>query len=142
MPCLNISTNVSLESVDTSAVLSETTKAVAKIIGKPESVCGHLPSPIGTSWYCPRGGSQWTHQHGNTILRLTQDVTSDMPPWIGHDNCSTPPRAAQSNSSPKARNGAAQHRPIRTDRRPARGTRLSPEGSAAADQSCMADPRA
>ncbi|KAJ8461066.1 hypothetical protein OPV22_033992 [Ensete ventricosum] len=37
MPCLNISTNVSLESVDPSAVLSETTKAVAKIIGKPES---------------------------------------------------------------------------------------------------------
>ncbi|RZR87065.1 hypothetical protein BHM03_00014381 [Ensete ventricosum] len=46
MPCLNISTNVSLESVDPSAVLSETTKAVAKIIGKPESVCGHLPSPF------------------------------------------------------------------------------------------------
>ncbi|CAL9127852.1 unnamed protein product [Musa textilis] len=51
MPCLNISTNVSLESVDTSAVLSETTKAVAKIIGKPESVCGRLPSPIVSDSY-------------------------------------------------------------------------------------------
>ncbi|KAG9441887.1 hypothetical protein H6P81_017741 [Aristolochia fimbriata] len=37
MPCLNISTNVSLDGVDTSAILSEATKSVAKIIGKPEA---------------------------------------------------------------------------------------------------------
>ncbi|CAM8971514.1 unnamed protein product [Rhodiola kirilowii] len=37
MPCLNISTNVNLESVDTSSILSEATTAVANIIGKPEA---------------------------------------------------------------------------------------------------------
>lgn len=38
MPCLNISTNVSLDGIDTSSILAEATKNVAKIIGKPESV--------------------------------------------------------------------------------------------------------
>ena len=38
MPCLNISTNVSLEGVDTSSILSEATSSIAKLIGKPESV--------------------------------------------------------------------------------------------------------
>nr|DAD28133.1 TPA_asm: hypothetical protein HUJ06_029601 [Nelumbo nucifera] len=37
MPCLNLSTNVSLDGVDTSSILSEATKTVAKIIGKPEA---------------------------------------------------------------------------------------------------------
>ncbi|XP_073154802.1 uncharacterized protein [Henckelia pumila] len=37
MPCLNLSTNVSLEGVDTSTILSEATSTVAKIIGKPEA---------------------------------------------------------------------------------------------------------
>ncbi|WMV51815.1 hypothetical protein MTR67_045200 [Solanum verrucosum] len=37
MPCLNISTNVNLEGVDTSSVLSEATSTVAKLIGKPEA---------------------------------------------------------------------------------------------------------
>ncbi|KAK4755446.1 hypothetical protein SAY87_009203 [Trapa incisa] len=37
MPCLNISTNVHLDGVDTSAILSEATSSVAKIIGKPEA---------------------------------------------------------------------------------------------------------
>ncbi|XP_074270728.1 uncharacterized protein LOC141594621 isoform X1 [Silene latifolia] len=35
MPCLNISTNVNLEGVDTSAILSEATSSIATIIGKP-----------------------------------------------------------------------------------------------------------
>ena len=38
MPCLNLSTNVSLDGIDTSSILSEATSAVAKIIGKPEAV--------------------------------------------------------------------------------------------------------
>ncbi|KAK4432243.1 Macrophage migration inhibitory factor [Sesamum alatum] len=38
MPCLNLSTNVSLEGVDTSSILSEASSTVAKIIGKPEAV--------------------------------------------------------------------------------------------------------
>ncbi|XP_057983345.1 uncharacterized protein LOC131168128 isoform X1 [Malania oleifera] len=37
MPCLNISTNVTLEGVDSSSILSEATSTVAKIIGKPEN---------------------------------------------------------------------------------------------------------
>lgn len=37
MPCLNISTNVNLEGIDTSSVLSEATSIVAKLIGKPEA---------------------------------------------------------------------------------------------------------
>lgn len=38
MPCLNISTNVKLDGVDTSSILSEATSTVANIIGKPEAV--------------------------------------------------------------------------------------------------------
>ncbi|XP_058208576.1 uncharacterized protein LOC131321700 [Rhododendron vialii] len=37
MPCLDISTNVSLDGVDTDSIFSEATKAVATIIGKPET---------------------------------------------------------------------------------------------------------
>ncbi|KAK6932956.1 Macrophage migration inhibitory factor [Dillenia turbinata] len=37
MPCLNISTNVSLDGVDTSSILSEATSTVAQLIGKPEA---------------------------------------------------------------------------------------------------------
>ncbi|XP_028764505.1 macrophage migration inhibitory factor homolog [Neltuma alba] len=37
MPCLNLSTNVSLDGVDTSAILSEATSSLAKLIGKPEA---------------------------------------------------------------------------------------------------------
>ncbi|KAL8206054.1 hypothetical protein R6Q57_009605 [Mikania cordata] len=37
MPCLNLSTNVNLDGVDTSSILSEATSTVAKLIGKPEA---------------------------------------------------------------------------------------------------------
>ncbi|CAN6344170.1 unnamed protein product [Urochloa humidicola] len=37
MPCLNVSTNVNLEGIDTSAILAEASKSVANIIGKPEA---------------------------------------------------------------------------------------------------------
>uniref|UniRef100_A0A0D9XW21 Protein DETOXIFICATION n=1 Tax=Leersia perrieri TaxID=77586 RepID=A0A0D9XW21_9ORYZ len=37
MPCLNVSTNVNLDGVDTSAVLADASKTVADIIGKPEN---------------------------------------------------------------------------------------------------------
>uniref|UniRef100_A0ACD5Y3U8 Uncharacterized protein n=2 Tax=Avena sativa TaxID=4498 RepID=A0ACD5Y3U8_AVESA len=37
MPCLNVSTNVNLEGVDTSAVLAEASSTVASVIGKPEA---------------------------------------------------------------------------------------------------------
>lgn len=38
MPCLNISTNVNLDGVDTSAILSDATSSVADLIGKPKAV--------------------------------------------------------------------------------------------------------
>jgi hypothetical protein len=47
MPCLNVSTNVNLEGVDTSAILAEASKSVADIIGKPEAVSIRLPLPPG-----------------------------------------------------------------------------------------------
>ncbi|KAL2337676.1 hypothetical protein Fmac_012122 [Flemingia macrophylla] len=37
MPFLNITTNVPLDGVDTSSILSEATSSVASIIGKPEA---------------------------------------------------------------------------------------------------------
>ncbi|KAL2330666.1 hypothetical protein Fmac_018247 [Flemingia macrophylla] len=37
MPCLNLSTNVNLDGIDTSSILSEATSTVAQIIGKPEA---------------------------------------------------------------------------------------------------------
>ncbi|XP_027336812.1 macrophage migration inhibitory factor homolog isoform X2 [Abrus precatorius] len=37
MPCLNLTTNVSLDGVDTSSILSEATSSVAAIICKPEA---------------------------------------------------------------------------------------------------------
>ncbi|KVI11194.1 macrophage migration inhibitory factor homolog [Cynara cardunculus var. scolymus] len=36
MPCVQISTNVCLDGVDTDSIFSEATKAVAEIIGRPE----------------------------------------------------------------------------------------------------------
>jgi len=39
MPCLNVTTNVSLDGVDTSSILSEATTTVANLVGKPEAVC-------------------------------------------------------------------------------------------------------
>ncbi|KAB5552212.1 hypothetical protein DKX38_009523 [Salix brachista] len=49
MPALIISTNVSLDGVDTSSILSEATSEVAKIIGKPANM---RPGLI--SWWGPR----------------------------------------------------------------------------------------
>ncbi|GAA0158021.1 decarboxylase [Lithospermum erythrorhizon] len=37
MPCLNLSTNVNVEGVDTSSILSDATSTVAKLIGKPQA---------------------------------------------------------------------------------------------------------
>lgn len=54
MPCLNISTNVSLDGVDTSSILSEATSSVAKIIGKPENVFSL--SPLDLNLIHPRLG--------------------------------------------------------------------------------------
>ncbi|CAI9758867.1 unnamed protein product [Fraxinus pennsylvanica] len=36
MPCLDISTNVNLDGINTDSIFSELTKAVSQIIGKPE----------------------------------------------------------------------------------------------------------
>ncbi|KAK0598664.1 hypothetical protein LWI29_036801 [Acer saccharum] len=37
MPCLDLSTNVNLDGVDTSSILSEAISTVASIMGKPEA---------------------------------------------------------------------------------------------------------
>ncbi|XP_052176974.1 uncharacterized protein LOC127791178 isoform X2 [Diospyros lotus] len=52
MPCLNLSTNISLDGVDTSSILKEATSTVAKIIGKPEAYVmivlkGSIPMSFG-----------------------------------------------------------------------------------------------
>ncbi|XP_022746532.1 macrophage migration inhibitory factor homolog [Durio zibethinus] len=52
MPCLNLSTNVNLDGVDTSSILSEATSSVAKLIGKPEDYVmivlkGSVPTSFG-----------------------------------------------------------------------------------------------
>ena len=61
MPCLNVSTNVNLEGVDTSAILGEASTAVANIIGKPEAVslsrlslslCPFLSLPLAIHCLC------------------------------------------------------------------------------------------
>lgn len=49
MPCLNLSTNVNLDGVDTSSILSEATSTVASIIGKPEAVRWLPHSPFNVS---------------------------------------------------------------------------------------------
>ncbi|KAJ6804877.1 putative macrophage migration inhibitory factor-like protein isoform X1 [Iris pallida] len=54
MPCLNLSTNVNLDGVDTSAILADATKTVAKLIGKPEAYVmivlkGSVPIAFGGS---------------------------------------------------------------------------------------------
>ena len=52
MPMLNVTTNVNLDSVDTSAILSEASSTVAKILGKPDSYAmivlkGSVPMSFG-----------------------------------------------------------------------------------------------
>ncbi|PSS23853.1 Macrophage migration inhibitory factor like [Actinidia chinensis var. chinensis] len=37
MPCLNLSTNVNVDGVDTSSILKEATSVVAQLVGKPEA---------------------------------------------------------------------------------------------------------
>ncbi|KAE8686921.1 macrophage migration inhibitory factor-like protein isoform X2 [Hibiscus syriacus] len=54
MPCLNISTNVKLDGVDTSSILSEATSTAANLIGKSEAYVmivlkGSVPMSFGGS---------------------------------------------------------------------------------------------
>ncbi|GFQ08833.1 macrophage migration inhibitory factor homolog, partial [Phtheirospermum japonicum] len=77
MPCLNLSTNVSLEGVDTSAILSEASSAVAKIIGKPEAYVmivlkGSVPIAF--------GGTEQPAAYGElvSIGGLTSDVNKKL----------------------------------------------------------------
>ncbi|WOK96683.1 macrophage migration inhibitory factor [Canna indica] len=77
MPCLNISTNVNLEGVDTSAILSEASKAVSNIIGKPEAyVMVVLKGSIPISF----GGTQQPAAYGElvSIGGLNPDVNKKL----------------------------------------------------------------
>ncbi|KAL7598649.1 hypothetical protein Lser_V15G25792 [Lactuca serriola] len=54
MPCLRLSTNVSLEGVDTSAILSEATSTIANLLSKPKAYVlielkGSVPMAFGGS---------------------------------------------------------------------------------------------
>ncbi|XP_051130730.1 uncharacterized protein LOC127251167 isoform X2 [Andrographis paniculata] len=77
MPCLNLSTNVNLEGVDTSAILSEASSSVAKIIGKPEAYVmvllkGSVPMAF--------GGTEEPAAYGEllSIGGLTPDVNKKL----------------------------------------------------------------
>ncbi|XP_042401100.1 macrophage migration inhibitory factor homolog [Zingiber officinale] len=77
MPCLNLFTNVRLEEVDTSTVLSETTKAISDIIGKPETyVMVVLKGSIPISF----GGTQQPAAYGElvSIGGLNSDVNKKL----------------------------------------------------------------
>ncbi|KAJ0979287.1 hypothetical protein J5N97_014761 [Dioscorea zingiberensis] len=77
MPCLNVSTNVSLEGIDTSSILSEATKTVAKLIGKPEAyVMIVLKGSVPMSF----GGTQDPAAYGElvSIGGLTPDVNKKL----------------------------------------------------------------
>ncbi|CAI9768401.1 unnamed protein product [Fraxinus pennsylvanica] len=77
MPCLNLSTNVSLEGVDTSTILSEATSTVAKLIGKPEAYVmvvlkGSIPMAF--------GGTEQPTAHGElaSIGGLNPDINKKL----------------------------------------------------------------
>nr|ABK23881.1 unknown [Picea sitchensis]ACN40205.1 unknown [Picea sitchensis] len=64
MPSLNISTNVPLEGLNTSEILSETSKSVAKIIGKPEAyVMVQLKGSVAISF----GGTEEPAAYGELV---------------------------------------------------------------------------
>ncbi|XP_043702947.1 macrophage migration inhibitory factor homolog isoform X1 [Telopea speciosissima] len=77
MPCLNLSTNVNVDEVDTSSILSEATKTVAKIIGKPEAyVMIVLKGSVPMSF----GGTQQPTAYGElvSIGGLNPDVNKKL----------------------------------------------------------------
>ncbi|GMN40446.1 hypothetical protein TIFTF001_009673 [Ficus carica] len=77
MPCLNLSTNVNLEGVDTSSILSEATSVVANLIGKPEAyVMVVLKGSIPISF----GGSEQPAAYGElvSIGGLNPDVNKKL----------------------------------------------------------------
>jgi len=64
MPSLSISTNVSLDGFNTSEILSETSKSVAKIIGKPEAyVMVQLKGSVAISF----GGTEDPAAYGELV---------------------------------------------------------------------------
>jgi len=64
MPSLSISTNVSLDGFNTSEILSETSKNVAKIIGKPEAyVMVQLKGSVAISF----GGTEEPAAYGELV---------------------------------------------------------------------------
>ncbi|KAI3881370.1 hypothetical protein MKX03_000055 [Papaver bracteatum] len=77
MPFLNVSTNVNLEGVDTSPILSEISKAVANIIGKSEAyVMVLLKGSVSMSF----GGSEENSAFGEqtSIGGLNADVNKKL----------------------------------------------------------------
>lgn len=78
MPTLNLFTNVPVDSVIASDILKDCTKAVAKIIGKPESVGSFLYSPFCCSSCCFFGflfSVLWLFVHLCCECYLFDDIT-------------------------------------------------------------------
>ncbi|KAH1087039.1 hypothetical protein GYH30_018526 [Glycine max] len=77
MPCLNLSTNVNLDGVDTSSILSEATSTVASIIGKPEA---YVMIVLKGSVPISHGGSEQPAAYGElvSIGGLSPDVNEKL----------------------------------------------------------------
>ncbi|KAG5010067.1 hypothetical protein JHK87_018582 [Glycine soja] len=77
MPCLNLSTNVNLDGIDTSSILSEATSTVASIIGKPEA---YVMIVLKGSVPISHGGSEQPAAYGElvSIGGLSPDVNKKL----------------------------------------------------------------
>eukprot|EP00252_Welwitschia_mirabilis_P018810 TRINITY_DN4207_c0_g1_i1.p1 TRINITY_DN4207_c0_g1~~TRINITY_DN4207_c0_g1_i1.p1 ORF type:complete len:116 (-),score=18.86 TRINITY_DN4207_c0_g1_i1:291-638(-) len=83
MPSLSITTNVSLDGVNTSAILSEASTAVAQILGKPESyVMVQLKGSVPISF----GGSENPAAYGElvSIGSLSPETNKKLSAGISH----------------------------------------------------------
>ncbi|KAJ7961159.1 Macrophage migration inhibitory factor [Quillaja saponaria] len=103
MPCLNLSTNVSLIGVDTSSILSEATSTVATLIGKPEAYAmivlkGSIPISF--------SGTEQPAAHGElvSIGGLSSDVKKKVLqfPQFLRPSCLFLSHGSSSNSDTKA----------------------------------------
>ncbi|CAL5335221.1 unnamed protein product [Camellia sinensis] len=77
MPCLNLSTNMSLEGIDTSSILKEATSIFSKLIGKPEA---YVMIGLKDSVPIAFGGTEEPAAYGElvSIGGLTPDVNKNL----------------------------------------------------------------
>ncbi|KAJ4704337.1 Macrophage migration inhibitory factor [Melia azedarach] len=76
MPCLTLSTNVSLDNVDTSSILSEASSTIANILDKPES---HLMVLLKGSVAISFGGTNDPAAYGELVsIGLTAEANKKL----------------------------------------------------------------